>query len=983
MIVTNITPKIAYTIYKTVFNIIGLLSLILLIITTALYLNINISQILKSNNIQNESFFIQFQDKLSLKVDKLIIPEFESSSEESSTIPTVKEIYKYIKFFKLAVDSIKVDSLQIGKYFTGDIFYKDGLFKIRSDKNLAKFRIDIDKTKICLNILDLNYVEYGIKLKGKILLNIENNETVFYANISLKDDTNLSVAGQINNFKNILIRAKSEEIISLKTIFDILELPKSAYIWGINRAGYRYIKLNLISTNFQISNPKQALKNLEVNGEIRDLKYRFEPNLDPIRSDKVDIKIFNNNLYINLQDLQIGKNIVRNRVQIKGIFSRPHLFIKANTYLKIDKTILKIIKYYSDLERLPVAISGGLKTDFFMDMKLYDDIAMRFIAKVDIQQSVLQSENIPNVVSGKIYYRYPENILKVENTKFNYKNLTDGKISGIVDIENSKLNLNAILNRIYIDENSSMQSSNLKLNMFGNFQEVKVNLSPTVWKFSNIRSELSNFQVQYFKNVVKIRDLHTNLDEFNLSTRIDIDYYLKDKFSKINLDIDRFKFSELDINKENFQIFVHLKDRIKIDIPKILTEIGIDKTKSLKFGNIAVFRQYIPLLQKYPKLSGDVSIKIDENISIDGSLHLRQKVIKYGDNFIENFNFNGLIQDENIKISINDKIFINKSQNIDILIDDYDFNLTGINQFMDNNSTDVNNSNSETNSSIDIQPEINIYLNRTSIFLTDLNHRFNSKSIFFTAFGDKIYLKTIPLRRGEITFETKENRYILRAINLDKQFISSISNFDGISGGNYNIYLKGEKGNFKGFAQFGTLKIKNMDFINNILAFINTVPALLTFSRPGFNHNGLRILAGFVEFEKFENRIYFRDIQIKGESVDFSGSGYIDIENSLIDMQIDISAVKYLDKFIDNIPVANYLILGDDGSIATRIVIKGKLDDPKISSEIHKDILYSPFQLTGRVFNLPVKILEVFKSLNLNDKQNQENVQQFLKDIGF
>ena len=921
---------------------------------------------------------------MTLEIWDLEIPKLKDSNE-SSPIPNPKDIIKYINIFQDSVEKIDIRNLQVPKIFQGDILYQNQKLEIAYQHNILNTEIFSDKEKLYLKIKKLYIFKEQINLNGEIIFNSENNETLISSNISLKNIINLSVFGIVDNFKNVQIFATSEKIKTLKPIFDILKLSKPAYIWGIDRAKFEYIKLDRVSTHFPISNPNLALANLKVDGRIRKLKYIFEPKLNPIFSETVKIQIRDKNLNLNLEKLKFGKNYLQNQIFMKNLFSKPHLFVEVHSKIGLDRNLLKTIKHYSKLEKLPVSISNKLGTDFYFDMKLYDDLPMRFIANLNIKKANPKSKTLPNINGGKIKFRFPENILKTENILFSYQNLANGKISGLFNIPKSEINFNAIIKKVRIDENSSMKSRDLKLHLFGNLHHIiKADISKSNWKFANIETQLSKFHINFDLKNIEIQNLKTKIDEYNLSTKIDAKYNLDRKYANINLGIRNLKFSELNISNEEFRVFVDLKKDITVKIPKLLTNIYIAESKTLDFGDIGLFNKYLPITKKYPKVSGNLHLEISKDIKLDGSIFVKQRIIKDENSFVEYFNFNGKISGEEMQFSVNDKIFIDKSQSINILIKDYDFNLTGINDFIDMNSSDeVNETQEKDETPLNIEPEINIYLKDNAVFLTDSGNIFDTKSVFVTVFKNKAYIKTDVKGRGRIQIESQDKRYILKAVNLDEKFIKNISNFDGISGGYYNLYVKGENANLTGIAQFQELKIMNLDMVNNILAFINTVPALLTFSRPGFNHNGLRILAGYILFEKLNDKIYFRDIKIKGESVDFSGKGYIDLKNQKINMRIEISAIKYVDKFIGNIPIANYLILGDDESIATRILIRGDLTDPKISSELHKDILYTPVELTKRVFNLPVKILELFKELNLNDKQNQDNVKKFLNQFRF
>jgi hypothetical protein len=300
------------------------------------------------------------------------------------------------------------------------------------------------------------------------------------------------------------------------------------------------------------------------------------------------------------------------------------------------------------------------------------------------------------------------------------------------------------------------------------------------------------------------------------------------------------------------------------------------------------------------------------------------------------------------------------------LIKNCDFNVSALQKFIpENNNSEEN----ETNLSL---PKMDFFIKNSTIYLTKTGNKLEIKNGFISTNDKKIFLRLKPEGRGNIIIQTNDKKFIIYARDLDEVFLQNITNFNDIAGGHYNIYLKGENQDFKGFVQFRSLKIKNLQLLNNVLAFINTVPALLTFSRPGFNENGLRILAGYLDFEKIGNKVYIKKSKIKGENIDFTISGYFDIENMKISLKVDISAIKYVDKLLENIPIANYLVLGENGTIATTLVIRGAVDNPKIHTEIHKEILRSPIEMGKRVYKLPQKMLDFFKKIHLFDSQDKE-----------
>jgi len=943
---------------------------------------LDISQFLKNNNIQNDRFFVQIQDKITLEIDRLVLPiDNNSSKSEDSQIPNPSDILEYIDIFKLLFKKIEIHQLQIGDISLNLNYSDNGAISIYNDNYYLKGDIQVDNSNLLIHLDKVVANDFNASIYGDILFKSDNNQTLTSIYLNLKNEISGHLYGEVDNFKNVSLLFHSNRIRTLKGLFKTLQLGESAYIWGVERANYEYIQLNA-KTNFPIEQPKLALKNLQLNGWIENLKYRFEPKLSPIQAKRVAFLIDNSTLFVTPQKLFYGKNRLNIGVELKNIFSKPHLYAKADGDITVDRVLKNTILYYSKMEQLPVKISSPIELGYFFDMKLYDDLNMKFLANLNIQNRGVKSKELPNIESGKVSFLYPRNLLKLNNVNFSYKNLASGRVSGDVDVQTAKLNLDTVVDRVYIDENTSMATPTLSAKVGGEFNStIFVDISKSDWRVANMDLNLSNFNLKVDKKSLNLQDLHTNLDEFNLSADINSTFDFNHTFAKIDLGIDRFKFSEINISKEIFSIWIDIDEVVRVEVPKLKTDVRVGKRIDVALEDLHLFSKYLPITKRYPKFGGNFQSSIvDKNISFNGEIDIPQQVIKLNKKRVNNFKFSGLLVDKDLKLSINEKIFIDKSDKIDIFIDDYDFNITGLNDFINMNSTKDEDKEEDKNVSVNIEPEINIYLKNGDIYLTDKNNTFRSKSIYINGKDDRTYIDIRP-PDGKIRVETKNDKYIVKGTNLKESLIKGLTAFDGLAGGDYNIYIKGKGGDFNGLLQFRKLKIKHLELLNNILAFINTVPALLTFSRPGFNHNGLRILAGYLEFAKKGDVVYLKEFNIKGENIDFVGKGYINLKTQKISIQIDISAVKYVDKALENIPIANYLILGDDGSISTRIFIKGDIDDPKISTELHKEILSTPIKLTERAFNLPAKVLEIFKKLNINDKENQKNVKEFFQSI--
>jgi len=146
--------------------------------------------------------------------------------------------------------------------------------------------------------------------------------------------------------------------------------------------------------------------------------------------------------------------------------------------------------------------------------------------------------------------------------------------------------------------------------------------------------------------------------------------------------------------------------------------------------------------------------------------------------------------------------------------------------------------------------------------------------------------------------------------------------------------------------------VKDLKVLNNIVAFINTIPSILSFQTPGFSAKGYKIKKGFINFLFYQNILYFKQINIDGDNLAFKGKGYIDLNKQTIKLKID-SIIKLK---LKNIPLIgkglSYIIFGKDGYIHIKIIIKGNLDNPKIEKDLGVSIA-TPFNILKRILTIP------------------------------
>ena len=958
-----------------IFTTIKLLSIVLIFLFLILYNGFDISYILKKNHIENSRFFIQCRDRFVLEIYDLKLPKFQTSenNQTSSTI-NFKDIFDYLGLFETIFDKIEIKNLTVYNNLQLNILYKNKEFKILTNKKeYIRFSIARSLKHGLIFINKILIPEFEVKAFGFIAIELKENGNIYFNFKSLIQNILSVTSGKIKNLDEVTVGVKTGKIKTLKPVLTLAKLPKNIIELATKQTKFKSLQIDYLFTEFSIQKPLKALNNLLVLVEIKDLKFIFEKNLKPVQAKNIILKLQNENLFAEINKIKYGGAFLNGLLRIENLFSDLNIKAIGNGKIEFDKQILETVDFYAKqdisfkLKEFNVIKSGNVDFQFLLPKN--QKIGLNVNLKLNNTKTVLRG--------GKINFNLQKNLVKLSKIKFKYQNIAEGKISGKFNIANQNLKIFGAVKQIPFLENPD-----LKFNLWGDLKNLNLGIKPSKWNLENNHLSLSKLKIKTDLNrVVKIYDFDFNLKEYNLTGSTNIKYFIPTEKVVSNLKIEKFKFPPVFID-DKFKLIFDVKNMF-LEIPTVKTEIDINK-KFVKIEHIDLFRKYLPDYLIYPKVEGNITTALgDKKIIVDGNLTLSQKIIKN----LEKLNFHLLKQDLNLTFAglgnslknenlEKSSLFLelplvakNSKQKITALIKNCDFNVSALQKFIPENNSSEETDENETNLSL---PKMDFFIKNSTIYLTETGNKLGIKNGFISTDDKKIFLRLKPEGRGNIIIQTNDKKFIVYARDLDEVFLQNITNFNDIAGGHYNIYLKGENQNFKGFAQFRSLKIKNLQLLNNVLAFINTVPALLTFSRPGFNENGLRILAGYLDFEKIGNKVYIKKSKIKGENIDFTINGYFDLKNMKINLKVDISAIKYIDKLLENIPIANYLVLGENGTISTTLVIRGEIDNPKIYTEIHKEILKSPIEMGRRMYKLPQEMLDLIKRIHLFDDQDRE-----------
>jgi len=220
-------------------------------------------------------------------------------------------------------------------------------------------------------------------------------------------------------------------------------------------------------------------------------------------------------------------------------------------------------------------------------------------------------------------------------------------------------------------------------------------------------------------------------------------------------------------------------------------------------------------------------------------------------------------------------------------------------------------------------------------------------------------IKAIGKLKGDQVLLTQKGKNIrVEALRIRDQLLHPLINFKGLHKGRYTFRASGDPEKLlHGEVIIEGGVMRDFKAYNNTLAFINTLPALATLSKPGYSDKGFTIKKGIAKFRKMGEKIIFDMIRIEGISANIVGKGEIDLKKNTINMNMAIQTARELGKVVGSIPLLGYIIMGEDKSMTVGLKITGSLSQPKVQTSASKELLKLPLDILKRTLKSPAHII--------------------------
>lgn len=726
----------------------------------------------------------------------------------------------------------------------------------------------------------------------------------------------------------------------------------------------------------------QLLFKAQVNKDILSLLERY----------KIELPFIQNRGHIDT-DLKLEINLRTLDVEADGLFYAKDAEIKylgldidileaavylKNTHVKVDNMSAKYKNIASanvDLEFNAKKSSGKLTFEF--DKISSDDGALSLINKrKPLTATYTISADGDYLFIDKSSWGYKEKIFNLSaiKTPFDIKTLKaripttsiispklgSASLYGDISFKSGKAAFNIELLKLY-DNNIKLNKPMPSFDLIYENKNISLSSKKTIsFDINKKNATLENIMFNIKDGSLKAKDIYLKFDDI-FKAKIALDYNLSSSYGTVTLQESEVKndaFGEVFKTDKKVELFIQQKSN-QTTIGSNDYDFEFLNDNSGWVANIKSLEKIYEeskVLKKYDLTNG--SLKIEKKLnqeSIDFSLQsdFRYKFLTTIDEPIENYLINGKynIDTKNIDLTINNSVDIKIEDDIKISANNAGINIKEIINFFDQRE-DVNDSNKDITLFFEAK---NSYL-----FLAK-NRRIISDRITLKYINKAISAELLH-NRGRAVFSLDKDKLYLYGDEFNDEFMDKLFALSKFKGGSFEFFINGSIKEYDGMAHIKNTTILDYKILNNILAFVNTVPSLVTFSLPGYNKNGIAAEETYINF-KLKDEIYkMSDIYLKSKEIEIVGLGEASIEKNSINL--DLNLKTDLGSSISKIPLVGYILLGKE-NISTSLKVTGKLDDPDVTTQVAKDIAVAPFNIIKRTFMYP---FELFK---IDDKKSE------------
>ncbi|MCF6244899.1 MAG: AsmA-like C-terminal domain-containing protein [Sulfurovum sp.] len=838
-------------------------------------------------------------DGLYIKLDKKLTLRAENiiipKSKAKPSFDSIDKTFDTIKNLFTFFTYIELNNITFDNNHLSVVFADEILYITSDDYEIAG-NIHRQDKKFIAEVSMLYLKKKNITLDGT--LTYDQNSDVLQTQGHFKA---YNIKGDFNAKKKeseVDFNLSTDMFTDLKTLINTFELDKDVNAWIVDKIKASSYKLTTLEAKANVENDTFDIdyETLRGNLVLDKATIRFQEGLKNVLAKKAYIIFKDKRLYFNFDTpTYFGRNLEGSKGYIDGLLEQhASLNLDLNVTSPVDDEIQKILKSY-DLE-IPVKHKGP-NTNVKINMH------------IPLDEHYPEEENMTTSVQVNV-------------------------AKGILTYDNLVLPIDIAT----VDYNSSKKDN---IVFDAQLKKGKIHIGKT--KFPVLSGK-----IHYEKEIATLKNVHIKEDwyEGKVSGKINT----KKQKGKLTLDAKKItiggKNKILLLKNKLLPFTVDYSKKVHVKVPALALEIK-EKKKGL-FIKLNKLKKLKPFLQNIPlKINGghlNILSRKNDSYTFKGLIS-RSECFLYEkkNSCYSRIPVQGTLRKNNLDLyAFSKRLHFNFAKSR-IKIKNINFDLE---KFL---KTKKKQKKGKSKKLVILGKNSNIRYKKHTLML-------DSYDLELKANGN---IKAFGSSDGDIVkLSINGKKFSLKALRIKDKMLHPLINFKGLKDGRYTMKQSGNPDK----VMYGQIIVEGgvlNDFkaYNNTLAFINAIPALATFSDPGFSEKGFKIKEGLVDYHLVGNKIFFDSIYIKGSAATIAGKGELNLVKKTIKMDLAIQTAREFGKVIGSLPLLGYILMGKDKSMTIGLQISGRLDKPVVETSAAQDILTLPLQLLKRTLEAPAHIL--------------------------
>ena len=996
-----------------------------------------------------EKLYIKWNEKLDIAAGSVYVTKGSTEKPSPLDYAAVAKTLRLVRAFDAYIASVGIGELHLDGA-VGSLSYNAGgsdaivldseAYHLRAGLRFVGnyFRLDLERLE------DLNR---DLTLAGTVVADLGRGELFADINASFGDLDGIRLYGHADREAFTFSAAAAEPLKEIGPIVAVAGLPEKISKWIVDYATGSSYTLHTLHGVLPYDNPKALLRTLYATATCNSLSYRFHPELEPIRTERTELRFEKGVLNIFPKQARFyGHDGGKSWLNIDFTAPRTTLNAYIHTTAPLDENMLTLLRtYHIDLPFRQ--LEGATRADLALAIILataethakgnfqVDAGRFRYLG-LDLgisNASVMLVDS--DVAIDALSLTYND---QLHAELWGYMN--PAKKYGHLSLATGKVSFGAGENAI-----SLSQEEPLRVDYVISAGRDHIRFEPSHWRYKGVDIDVdaadipfdyaastaileqipfrvdqaaratASGDIDFRKGSADLRfsiqDLHYDallLDQpqmtlaarYDNTLRLDLPEPTQFDFggaklhlgsSTVEINATRTHASDIDIRIGNelhaalsftlehetgsADLFVsalemehnatgaRFSNRYPLTAIAHLNETGFylaSNDPQLYFGadakgweldlfSLSSLSKHLPLLRRYALDEGELRIEhakgAPEN-RFSGSVNLLYPMLVQEEKPVSFYHFEGNTSAGTTQIAINDALRVDIDETVHVASDGVGYNLGAIINYI--NATEQTKNGGKP-------PRFSLDANNSYIYFTP-QRRAEAETLHLQSRDGELEAR-LTHGSGSALFRLAEGRFSLHGEDFGDRFMQHLLSLADYRGGAMSFHINGTTTNAHGIVRVKETIVKDYRALNNILAFINTVPALATFSLPHYSDKGLEVSDAYASFHYDNGLVNIDSLKVDSHEIDILGSGTIDYGNSTIDMELNL--ITDAGENVSKIPLVGYILVGERGDVTTTLKIEGDLENPKVTNDMAQNIVVSPFKMLMRTITLPLKILEL------------------------